>query len=262
MAPRGDSTVFTTFESNGWPSPGLACLVGLNGAVANIVGADSSVHLAEELENASWVLPWSMMAAAVTNYTLAITMTITIMFCLGDYSSAVNSPTKQPFVQIVLNATGSKPGTIVLTSIVLITVIASFVNGLATIPRQLWSFARDEALPFSSWLARVHPGFLLPLNALAVSVGLAIALTAIAIGSTTAYDLLLTVNLSGLLTSYLICIFCTYLKPEAIRNHPLIPIQASFTPGIGAPHYRPRDSALEELVMPSMPSLSHFCWWH
>lgn len=51
MAPQGTaSSVFTEFESNGWPSVGLACLVGLNAPVAYLTGADSSAHLSEELK--------------------------------------------------------------------------------------------------------------------------------------------------------------------------------------------------------------------
>ena len=69
MAPRGTATeVFTKFESNGWPATGLACLVGLNGPVPYLSGADASVHLAEELKNSAWRLPRSMVLTAITNY--------------------------------------------------------------------------------------------------------------------------------------------------------------------------------------------------
>ena len=62
------SNVFTEFESNGWPTTGLACLVGLNGPLPYLSGADSSVHLAEELRNSAWGLPRSMLLTALTNY--------------------------------------------------------------------------------------------------------------------------------------------------------------------------------------------------
>ena len=72
MAPQGSaSSVFTEFESNGWPTTGLACLVGLNGPVPYLTGADSSVHLAEELKNSAWRLPRSMLVTAITNYITA-----------------------------------------------------------------------------------------------------------------------------------------------------------------------------------------------
>ena len=81
MAPRGNaSSVFTEFESNGWPTTGLACLVGLNGPVPYLTGADSSVHLAEELKNSAWTLPRSMLVTAITNY-------ITSFIIVGTSSS-------------------------------------------------------------------------------------------------------------------------------------------------------------------------------
>ena len=212
MAPRGNAkNVFTSFQTNGWSSSGLACLVGFNGALGNVIGADSSVHLAEELQNASWVLPRSMLAGALANYAVAVIMVITLAFCLGNYDSVLGSDTGQPYVAIVLNATQSHSGTIVLTLVVLIMIMASAVNSLATISRQLWSFSRDGAVPFSAWLSRVEPTLQIPINAVIISVCFSIALTAISIGSSTAYGVFVSLGLSGLLTSYWICIACEHL---------------------------------------------------
>ena len=80
MAPKASaSSVFTEFETNGWSTVGLACLVGLNGPVPYLSGADSSVHLSEELKNAAWALPRSMVATAVSNY---ITAFLVVGTCL------------------------------------------------------------------------------------------------------------------------------------------------------------------------------------
>ena len=68
-APHGSApSVFTEFETNGWPTVGIACLVGLNGPVPYLSGADASVHLSEETKNAAWTLPRSMVVTAITNY--------------------------------------------------------------------------------------------------------------------------------------------------------------------------------------------------
>jgi len=81
MAPKGDSSVLTTFSSNGWSSPGVASLVGISAAIGDVIGADSSVHLAEELKNASWILPRSMIATAMMNYVLGfITISMAVQF--------------------------------------------------------------------------------------------------------------------------------------------------------------------------------------
>lgn len=175
MAPRSDSSVLTTFSSNGWSSPGVASLVGISAAIGDVIGADSSVHLAEELKNASWILPRSMIATAMMNYVLGfITIsivvqftfsnlrltdshTVTLVFCLGDLDNALNSPTGQPYVEVLLNATRSPGATIALTAVMLVLLISCAVNTVTTSSRQLWSFARDGGPPFSAWLAQVRP---------------------------------------------------------------------------------------------------------
>lgn len=154
MAPRSDSSVLTTFESNGWSSAGLACLVGLNAAVGDVIGADSSVHLSEELKNASWILPRSMMATALMNYILGFIMistfqydgrgmftdysAVTLVFCLGDFNNAISTPTGVPYVEVLLNGTRSVAATITLTTVMLVMLIACAVNNVTTSSRQLW----------------------------------------------------------------------------------------------------------------------------
>ena len=161
MAPKASaSSVFTEFETNGWSTVGLACLVGLNGPVPYLSGADSSVHLSEELKNAAWALPRSMIATAVSNYITAFLIVgtfpqsplptyscvdahqsssvVTLMFCIGNVESVVESPTGQPYIAVVLNATKSVAAAKVLTVVILILVVTCSINGVTTTSRQLW----------------------------------------------------------------------------------------------------------------------------
>ena len=70
MSPRSDpKIVFTEFQDNGnWGSIGLSCLVGMTGPIISLIGSDSACHLSEELKDASYVLPRSMVATAIVNY--------------------------------------------------------------------------------------------------------------------------------------------------------------------------------------------------
>lgn len=84
MAPQATAaSVFSEFESNGWPTNGLACLVGLNGPLPYLAGADASVHLAEELKDSAWRLPRSMLVTAISNY-------ITSFVIVGSLSIALH----------------------------------------------------------------------------------------------------------------------------------------------------------------------------
>ena len=60
------------------------------------------------------------------------------MFCLGDIDTVTQSPTGQPYIAVVLNATNSVAATKVLAVVILILVTSCSVNGVTTTSRQLW----------------------------------------------------------------------------------------------------------------------------
>jgi choline transport protein len=157
MAEHSDAKdVWTNFQDNGdWGSIGLSCLVGMTGPVITLIGADSACHLSEELKDAAWVLPRSMVATAVVNYIMGFVMTVTIMSTLGDVDSILSTTTGQPYIQVVLNATHSRAGTSVMTGLVAVLLLFAAVNLVTTSSRQLFAFARDQGLPFSKTLAYV-----------------------------------------------------------------------------------------------------------
>ena len=116
-----------------------------------------------------------------------------------------------------------------MTAIVVIVFIAAVISEIATSSRQLWSFARDGGLPFSSWVAKVS-GFSLsgecitvvlipkkqqiqksksiPLNAIIVSLVLAFLVSLINLGSNVALNAINSVTISALLSSYILTIGC------------------------------------------------------
>lgn len=135
MGPKANAEVtFTKFaDSNNWGSVGLATLIGIVGPTTTYLGADSAVHLAEELKDASYVLPRAMFSAAIINYITGFIMTVTFMFNLGDIDAALESATGQPWVYVMYTITGSKAATIVL--VVVMTVMVSI--------RTLQKYRRD-----------------------------------------------------------------------------------------------------------------------
>jgi amino acid transporter len=159
MGPRADAqTVFTEFQdNNGWGSLGLATLIGIISPINTLGGADAVCHLSEELRDASRNLPLAMISNASINIILGFVITITLMFTVGDVQQVLASPTGQPYVQILLNATESRGATIVLTATMTILLLFCAINGVTTSSRQLFAFARDKGLPFSEFLSTVSP---------------------------------------------------------------------------------------------------------
>lgn len=157
MAPHSAANeVFGNFQDqNGWGSKGVATLVGIIGPATTLLGADSAVHLAEELKDAAYVLPRAMFWAAITNYVLGFTITVTFIFSVGDIEEDLASPTGQPWVAVVQRATNSFPATVTLLVVVIIMFVFCAINQVTTSSRQIFAFARDKGLPFHRFLSKV-----------------------------------------------------------------------------------------------------------
>src|SRR5437763_12617874 len=95
LAPRNSpSDVFTEFLNlGGWPTTGLAFMVGLLSPVYTLIGADSAAHMSEEIRDASLTLPKAIMWAAGLNGSLGFVMVISFCFTLGNVLDILTTPT-------------------------------------------------------------------------------------------------------------------------------------------------------------------------
>ncbi|KAK9595286.1 hypothetical protein HCH54_006701 [Aspergillus fumigatus] len=223
LAPRNSAkAVFTEFNNaGGWDSDGTATLVGLSTTITAMIGYDCSVHMSEEIKDAAETLPKAMMSAVAVNGVLGFVMVVTLCFTLGDVDSILSTPTGFPFIQIFYNTTNSYAATNTMTAVLVITLTASTITEVATASRQLWSFARDQGLPFSSFFAYVTPGWNIPLNSVMVSLAVTILLSLINIGSQVALAAIVSLTITSLISAYILSIGCVLLK--RIRGEPLPP---------------------------------------
>lgn len=102
LAPLNSPTqVFGEFLNlGGWDTKGLSFFVGLLAPVYTLIGADSAVHMSEEIRNASLVLPKAIMWAAGVNGSMGFIMIITFCFTMGSVEDIIDSPTGFPFIQV------------------------------------------------------------------------------------------------------------------------------------------------------------------
>ena len=143
------------FQNNGgWPTVGLSAMIGLTTPLSVIVGYDCSVHMSEEINDASITLPRAIIWSIIVNGSLAFIMAITLIFTLGNVDNLLASVTRQPFIQQIFNATNSYGGTNSMVAVHIILLTASAISEVATSSRQLWSFARDGGLPGSVWISK------------------------------------------------------------------------------------------------------------
>ena len=112
-------------------------------------------YIAEEIPNASVVVPWIMIATAVLNGVLGFAALIAILFCAGNVANAEMSPTGYPFIEIFYQATNSAGGATAMVCVILALVFFASISLIATASRMTWAFARDNGLPGSNWLSKV-----------------------------------------------------------------------------------------------------------
>ncbi|GAB7354834.1 hypothetical protein MBLNU459_g5215t1 [Dothideomycetes sp. NU459] len=210
MGPRSSNqAVWGDFEDNsGWGNMPLAVLVGIIGPVTSLTSADSVCHLAEELPDSATWMPRSMIFSAVVNFSISFGMLLALLYRSGDIADALDSPTGQPYIQILYNATGSRKATAVMIAYIILSLVFCAINMVTTSSRQLWSFARDGGLPFSAQFAKVSPRYHVPTVAISATLVFTVVISLIIIGSSTAFNIIVSLGACAILASYIISISC------------------------------------------------------
>ncbi|KYG42556.1 hypothetical protein M433DRAFT_157743 [Acidomyces richmondensis BFW] len=210
MAPARE--VFTEFRNfGGWPTVGVACIVGQIASVGAFVGVDSPVHMAEEVRNASLTVPRMMMASICLNGLMGLVMIITYCFAIQDVQAqVVESTAVFPFMGVFEVAVGSRGGAIGMTVPIIILSFCICLSSMATTSRQAWSFARDNGLPFPRWFTKITRinGTPTPLNSVTASCLMTFAFALLNLGGTEVFDSIYGVGEGAALLTYAISIGC------------------------------------------------------
>lgn len=90
--------------------------------------------------------------------------------------------------------------------------VAAVLALLASASRTTWAFARDHGLPGSTWLAKIHPGRAVPINAITITTLLCMLLGLINIGSTAAFYAIVGVTTVALYVTYMMPIIMVTIK--------------------------------------------------
>lgn len=178
--------------------------------------------MAEEVQNASVIVPWCMVTTIFINGALGLAICIAFSFTIGDVQAALFSATGYDFIEVFYNATASLAGSSVMTSILIALVTCASFGFLATASRQTWAFARDRGLPFSDFLSHVGASAL-PLRSVAFCAIVTGLICIINIASTVAFNAIVSITIAGLFISYMIPIILMItkrLKHEPVRMGP------------------------------------------
>ncbi|KAI1609776.1 amino acid transporter [Exophiala viscosa] len=207
-SPKNDAReVFTTFTDNGgnYPLMGLAVMVGQVPAMWNVLASDAVAHLSEEVRNASEVTPKTMFWAYMLNIPLAFGMLIAFLFCMTDVATATTEAF--PFVWILQNSL-SPAGAQAITAILFILVLMIAISCFASTSRQLFAFARDDGMPFSTWMKKVNPRLKVAANSCFVTWGYSVVMSLVYLGSPIAFNAIISLAIVALMATYAISIGC------------------------------------------------------
>lgn len=184
-----------------WPQSNnlwFVFLLGLLLPIYTITGFDASAHTSEETVDAARVAPRAMIRAVLVSLFAGWVLLCAFVLAIPDMDKAAAAGWGVYFE----TTRAIFPGWLV-TLVNLGILIAQYLCGLATVTscsRMIFAFARDQGLPFSDRLRRVHPRYRVPEAAIWTAAVLGVLFTAY----TPVYSTVVSVTVIFLFISYCI----------------------------------------------------------
>ncbi|KAJ6104572.1 Amino acid/polyamine transporter I [Penicillium sp. IBT 18751x] len=188
-----NSQVWLEYHNNtgGW-SDGVCFMTGLLNAAFAVGVPDCISHLSEEVPKPEIKVPQGIMLQMLTSFTTSFVYLIALFYSINDLDAVFNSKIGFfPTAEIYRQATGSNVGAIGLIAVLFLATFPTLIGTFVTGGRMWWCLARDNATPFSSYFAQVHPTLKTPVRATVAMSAMVTCLGCIYIGSTTAFQALI-----------------------------------------------------------------------
>lgn len=194
----------TFINGGGWSSDGVSFCLGFLTPAFALAGVDAVVHMSEEAHNAPLNVPRAMLWSVIINGTAGFAYILTILYSITDTETVLSNETGFPIVGVFLQATNNqKAATAMLTAVIIVFTMNLF-GIVASVSRLIWAFSRDKGLPFSGFFSHITPWNSCPSNAV-FSLWVAVSLLSlINIGSTAAFNALISLTTLGFYFSYAI----------------------------------------------------------
>lgn len=195
--------VFSDYTNiTGWNNKALSFIIGLISPIWCFAGLDSAVHMVDDLgvKAGKVLIPRAVICTVALGFLTAFAYSVAIFFCATDVSEVVESTL--PLLTIFYQSTKNKSAAIFLEVLTILTGIVCNISAHAWQARVCWTLAGSEALPGSKYLKQIHPRTKLPVNAHFFSTFLVAIIGCIYVGSTTAFNAIITACICLLLISY------------------------------------------------------------
>lgn len=160
--------------------------------------------MAEEVRNPAVMVPWSIITGLFINGLLGFSMLIATLYCIGDINLRLEENPIYPFMAIFHNAVGSTAGAAVMSALVIVMSFSATTGIVSSTSRVYWAFARDRGLPGWRILKKVSHRTSIPVYSVLTTIAVAVILSLVNIGSSTAFNGVISISVAGLFGSYLI----------------------------------------------------------
>ncbi|KAH1369462.1 hypothetical protein KXW65_005777 [Aspergillus fumigatus] len=200
--------VFRTWMNNtGWENNVICFITGLVNPLYSLGGLDGITHITEEMPNPGRNAPLALACTLGIAFVTGLTYLLSLMYSVQDYSSLASTQTGLPLAEIFRQATQTRGGAFALTFMLY---RSSFLG-----------FRSRRRPPFfenSSW-AKVNPHFETPFNA-QLCVGIITALLGcIYLGSSTAFNAMMSSAVTINNLAYLVPILTNVLVGRRTMHH-------------------------------------------
>jgi len=179
-----------------WPI-GFQFVLSMTTAIYAIGAFDCCIHMSEEAKDASSSVPKGIMGSAAISIVFGFFIIICTSACMNSNILAIiNTPTGFPIAQVIYDSLGKSWAVAIMT---LMSICQWFIgaSGLTALSRQVWAFARDDGLPFSSFFKVVNKRAHVPIRAVLFAACVALVLGCICFGGSTVSNAFFTLSVSG-----------------------------------------------------------------
>jgi amino acid transporter len=220
-------TVFTQFVNNTSkdsavaPLPALyVALIGLLNAQYTLTGYDASAHMSEETHDAETSAPKGIVYSVIVSVIFGFILLVSMNYGIdpnGGYDRALGALV--PPAQIWIDAVGTTGGLLIL----FLVIGAQFYCGMSSVTansRMIYAFARDGAIPGSSFWHRINPRTRTPTNSIWFAAVGAFLLGVPYLFNAVAYAAVTSIAVIGLYIAYIIPVFLRVRAGDKFQKGP------------------------------------------
>jgi choline transport protein len=82
-------------------------IIGLTSPVIAFCPMDGAVHLVDQVKQAPYIIPKTIMAALVISFVTSIAFTLAMLYCVSDFDAVLSTPSGFPLFEIWSQATST-----------------------------------------------------------------------------------------------------------------------------------------------------------